>query len=80
MFHYTGGQWVALPTTVVKSANGQVHFSATTPSFSRFAITGRIVPAGAAAQRSGTSFSDLIGTAASGGASSPGQVRGAALA
>ncbi len=76
MFHYTGGQWVALPTTVVKSGNGQVYFSATTPSFSRFAIAGRIVPAAAAAQRPGLSFSDLIGPAAPGGAASPGQGAG----
>jgi PGF-pre-PGF domain-containing protein len=38
MYHYTGGQWVALPTTAVKSSNGQVYFSATTSSFSPFAI------------------------------------------
>jgi len=38
MYHYTGGQWVALPTTVVKTGNGHVYFTATTPSFSWFAI------------------------------------------
>jgi PGF-pre-PGF domain-containing protein len=38
LYRYTGGQWVALPTTLVKTANGHVYFSARTPGFSWFAI------------------------------------------
>jgi len=38
--HYTNGTWVALPTTVGTTADGQVAFTATSPSFSLFAISG----------------------------------------
>jgi len=38
MYHNVGGNWQALPTTVLKTATGQMYFSATSPGFSRFAI------------------------------------------
>ncbi len=41
MYHYTGGAWTALPTTVGTDANGVISFTATSPSFSLFAIAGR---------------------------------------
>ena len=41
MYHYTGGKWVALPTTAGTTANGLAMFTATTPSFSLFAIVGQ---------------------------------------
>jgi hypothetical protein len=40
LFHYTSPQWNALPTTVLRTENGMVFFSATSPGFSPFAITG----------------------------------------
>jgi PKD repeat protein len=40
LYHYENGAWVALPTTVVSTANGIVTFTATSPGFSLFAITG----------------------------------------
>jgi hypothetical protein len=38
--------WVALPTTLVKVANGIAYYTAESPGFSRFAITGQfnIIP------------------------------------
>jgi len=65
MYHYTGGQWVALPTIVLKTANGQVYFNAVTPSFSRFAIGARINPLASATQTPVQSFGDMAGTSAS---------------
>jgi PGF-pre-PGF domain-containing protein len=40
LYHIVGNEWQALPTTVVKTANGQVYFSAASPGFSRFVIAG----------------------------------------
>ncbi|MCK9631069.1 MAG: PGF-pre-PGF domain-containing protein [Methanoregula sp.] len=40
MYHYTGTVWESLPTTVLATKNGQVHFSTTSPGFSLFAISG----------------------------------------
>jgi len=36
-----GNAWTALPTTYVKTEGGEVYFTATTPEFSRVAITGQ---------------------------------------
>jgi hypothetical protein len=41
MYHRVGTTWQALPTRLVRSVNGQVYFTATSPGFSRFAITGQ---------------------------------------
>ena len=41
LYHNVGTGWQALPITVVKTENGQVFFSAISPGFSRFAITGQ---------------------------------------
>jgi hypothetical protein len=41
MYHRVGTVWQALPTRLVKSANGQLWFTATSPGLSRFAITGQ---------------------------------------
>ncbi|MDO9325410.1 MAG: PGF-pre-PGF domain-containing protein, partial [Methanoregula sp.] len=41
MQHNVGSGWVALTTTFVRSENGRVYFIATSPGFSRFAITGQ---------------------------------------
>ena len=65
LYHYTGGQWVALPTTVVKTENGQVYFTATTPSFSWFAIgvtktPSAVVTSGIPGSRT---FGDIVGGA-----------------
>jgi len=40
LYHIVGKEWQALPTTVVKTANGQVYFSAASSGFSRFVIAG----------------------------------------
>lgn len=40
LYHYTGSTWEALPTTATATVNGFVTFTATTPSFSLFAISG----------------------------------------
>ena len=40
LYHYANPQWNALLTTVLKTENGMVFFSATSPGFSPFAITG----------------------------------------
>ncbi|MGA2917611.1 PGF-pre-PGF domain-containing protein [Methanoregula sp.] len=40
LYHNTGNGWQALVTSFVKSENGEDYFTATTPGFSRFAITG----------------------------------------
>jgi hypothetical protein len=42
MNHQVGKTWTALPTTFVKTENGQVYYTAKSPGFSRFAITGVI--------------------------------------
>jgi hypothetical protein len=39
--HYAGSQWNTLPTTMLKTENGMVWFSATSPGFSPFVITGQ---------------------------------------
>lgn len=41
LYHNVGTGWQALPITVVKTQNGQVSLSATSPGFSRFAIAGK---------------------------------------
>jgi PGF-pre-PGF domain-containing protein len=41
LYHNTGTSWVALTTTLVSEKDGDVYFTATTPGFSRFAITGQ---------------------------------------
>jgi PGF-pre-PGF domain-containing protein len=41
MMHHAGSGWVALPTTFVRSKDGRVYFTATSPGFSRFAIIGQ---------------------------------------
>jgi hypothetical protein len=48
LYHLTGSTWVALPTTYGESKDGLAYFTATTPSFSRFAITGQYSPVAAA--------------------------------
>jgi PGF-pre-PGF domain-containing protein len=70
MYHLVGASWVALPTTVVKAANGQVYFSATTPSFSLFAITGKSTAAGPVQQNVQT-FGDIAGKGPAGQARVP---------
>ncbi|MFA4849808.1 MAG: PGF-pre-PGF domain-containing protein, partial [Methanoregula sp.] len=40
MYHLVGQTWVALPTTLVKVENGVAYYTAVSPGFSRFAITG----------------------------------------
>lgn len=40
LYHHDGATWNALPTTVGAAENGQVIFTATSPGFSLFAITG----------------------------------------
>jgi hypothetical protein len=40
MYHYVNNAWVALPTTMEERTNGFVTFTATSPSFSLFAIAG----------------------------------------
>lgn len=39
MYHYTGSDWVVLPTTLVTSSQGQVTFTATSTGFSMYAIS-----------------------------------------
>ncbi|MCK9580036.1 MAG: IPT/TIG domain-containing protein [Methanoregula sp.] len=41
LYHYTGNAWEALPTTAGSTANGIVTFTATSPGFSLYAITGQ---------------------------------------
>jgi PGF-pre-PGF domain-containing protein len=41
MYHYTGDTWKALPTTFDTVNGGHAFFTALTPGFSRFAITGQ---------------------------------------
>jgi len=41
LYHSAGTGWQALPTTQVRTANGQFYYTATSPGFSRFAITGQ---------------------------------------
>lgn len=40
LYHYNGTVWEALPTTVESTTGGTVTFTATTPGFSLFAISG----------------------------------------
>ena len=39
MYHYTGKEWVALPTTVGAASQGKITFTAISPSFSLYAIS-----------------------------------------
>jgi len=41
MYHLVEQTWVALPTTLVKVENGVAYYTAASPGFSRFAITGQ---------------------------------------
>jgi PGF-pre-PGF domain-containing protein len=41
MYHLVEKTWVALPTTLVKVENGVAYYTAASPGFSRFAITGQ---------------------------------------
>jgi hypothetical protein len=41
MYHLVEQTWVALPTTLVKVVNGVAYYTAASPGFSRFAITGQ---------------------------------------
>ena len=41
MYHLVEKTWVALPTTLVKVENGVAYYTAVSPGFSRFAITGQ---------------------------------------
>ncbi|MDO9324253.1 MAG: lectin like domain-containing protein [Methanoregula sp.] len=41
MNHLVGESWVALPTTLVKIENGNAYYTAVSPGFSRFAISGQ---------------------------------------
>lgn len=45
LYHFTGEAWDALPTAPGSTLNGQVSFTAKSPGFSRFAITGTYGPA-----------------------------------
>lgn len=38
LYHNVGSRWQALPTTVQKTENGMIYFTAASPGFSRFAI------------------------------------------
>ncbi|WP_281768938.1 kelch repeat-containing protein [Methanoculleus bourgensis] len=40
MYHYNGTAWEALPTTVERTGGGEATFTATSPGFSLFAISG----------------------------------------
>ncbi|QYZ78896.1 PGF-pre-PGF domain-containing protein [Methanofollis formosanus] len=40
LYHYANATWTALPTTVGATADGQVGFTATSPGFSLYAISG----------------------------------------
>jgi hypothetical protein len=50
LYHLAGSTWVPLPTTWVESRDGQAYFTASTPSFSRFAITAKSSPAATVSQ------------------------------
>lgn len=39
LYHYTGTEWMALPTTAGTQSQGQVTFTATSPGFSLYAIS-----------------------------------------
>ena len=41
LLRYSGGQWTELPTQVLASGSKSVTFSATTPGFSYFAVSGK---------------------------------------
>jgi len=45
MYHQVEKTWNALPTTLVKTENGHAYYTAASPGFSRFAISGEINPA-----------------------------------
>ncbi len=63
LYHFINGAWVALPTTVVTTANGMFTFAATTPSFSLYAISGMPHAASTSNQQVQT-FGDLAGAPA----------------
>jgi hypothetical protein len=62
MNHQAGKTWNALPTTLVKIKNGQAYYTAVSPAFSRFAITGEINPAGAVQEQTpnNQTLSDMV--------------------
>ncbi|MCX6686542.1 MAG: PGF-pre-PGF domain-containing protein [Methanoregula sp.] len=62
MNHQAGKTWNALPTTLVKIENGQAYYTAVSPVFSRFAITGEIDPAGAVQEQTpnNQTLSDMV--------------------
>jgi PGF-pre-PGF domain-containing protein len=62
MNHQAGKTWNALPTTLVKIKNGQAYYTAVSPRFSRFAITGEINPAGAVQEQTpnNQTLSDMV--------------------
>ncbi len=68
LYHYTAGQWHALPTHWEKTGNGQMYFTAESNGFSLFAIGVR--SAGDAAtvpeSRSPQTFGDLAGSPTTG--------------
>lgn len=44
MYQRVGSDWQSLPTTLVQVTNGQANYTAASPGFSRFAITGQPAP------------------------------------
>jgi PGF-pre-PGF domain-containing protein len=42
LYHNVGTGWQALPTTFVKNKNGENYYTAESPGFSRYAITGQV--------------------------------------
>jgi PGF-pre-PGF domain-containing protein len=42
LYHNVGTGWQALPTTFIKNENGENYYSAASPGFSRYAITGQV--------------------------------------
>jgi len=46
LYHNVGNGWQALPTTFVNSKSGENYYTATSPGFSRYAITGQLGLAG----------------------------------
>jgi PGF-pre-PGF domain-containing protein len=66
MYHNVGTSWQVLPTRLVKSANGQLWFTATSPGLSRFAITGQAGSVSSVqvttASPGGNTFGSMAGT------------------
>jgi PGF-pre-PGF domain-containing protein len=42
LYHNVGTGWQALPTTFIKNKNDENYYTATSPGFSRYAITGQV--------------------------------------